>query len=122
GGEVDGPDVLVGDGRGLALPDGPEVHEQVAAVEVPVLGVLGHHHLDDLGDPRGEFGVDVVRRDQIGLEVLVHDGGGALAVEGDVAGDHVVEGGAEGVDVRGGTDLEFAADLLGADVVRGAEG
>jgi len=56
------------------------------------------------------------------FKVFVHDGGGCGCVEGDASGDHVVEGGAEGVDVGTVVDVDFAADLFGADVVGGAVG
>jgi len=46
-----------------------------------------------------------------------HDLGGVVAGEGDSSGDHVVERGSEAVDVGPAVDVDFAADLLGGDVV-----
>ena len=46
----------------------------------------------------------------------------SVACEGDPAGDHVVESGAEAVDIGSAVDVDLAADLLGGDIVRRAVG
>ena len=115
-------EAFVGLERRVALAEGLQVHQQLLDVVVAVLAVLGHHDLDDLGDAGREGRVDVVGRDELLVEVLVHDGGGVVAGEGHPAGDHVVEGGAEAVDVGPAVDVDLAADLLGGDVVRRAVG
>ncbi len=53
------------------------------------------------------------------LEVGLHDHEGAGAGEGALAGEHLVEHGAEGVDVGASVD-PFTADALGGHVGRGA--
>ena len=57
----------------------------------------------------------------VGVDVLAHDLGGGLAAVGDPAGHHVVERGAQAVDVGPDVDVGLAADLLGADVVGRAD-
>lgn len=94
-----------------------EVGEEFAGGVVAFIAVFGHHHFDHGGSAGGEGGVDVVRGYKRLLEVLVHDGGGGGRLEGDAAGDHVVEGCAEGVDVGAVVDVDLSANLLGADVV-----
>ena len=56
------------------------------------------------------------------MQVLVHDGRGGRGVKGHAAGDHVVEGGAQGIEVGAGIDIQFAADLFRGDVVGRAIG
>ena len=90
-----------------------DVGPELAGRAVAVVGVLGHAVLDDGEDGFGEL-VCVLSGVGYGVvEVAGHDDGGRGAVVGDVAGDHVVEGAAEGVDVGALVDLLLASDLLG---------
>ena len=70
--------------------------------------------------PARERRVDVVRRRQRLLQVLVHHRAGRLAVERRAAGHQVVHRRAQRVDVGAEVDVHVAADLLGADVIRRA--
>lgn len=47
----------------------------------------------------------MIRWDQFVLEVLVHDRRRVFAFEWDIAGHHVVQGDAEGVDICRGADI-----------------
>ena len=84
----------------------------------------------ELGEGGEDGGLDVGRdgvahgadgRDLLG-EHAGDDGLHARARERRVAGEHLVEHGAQGVDVGAGVDGLLAHGLLGAHVVRGAEG
>ena len=70
--------------------------------------------------PRRQRRVDVVRRDQRLLQVLVHHRARRVRLERRAAGDDVIHRRAERVDVGAEVDVHVAADLLGADVVRRA--
>ena len=57
----------------------------------------------------------------VGVDVLAHDLVGGLAAVGNLAGDHVVEGRPQAVDVGPDVDVGLAAHLLGADVIGRAD-
>ena len=64
----------------------------------------------------------MIRRHQHVLQVFVHHGRGAGSVERHLSGDHVIESGAEPVDVGPGVDIDVPANLLRADVIGRAVG
>lgn len=64
----------------------------------------------------------MVRGHKFAFEMLVHNAGGIITVERDLADDHVVVGGAKCVDVCLRADVNFSAYLFGADVIRCPEG
>ena len=94
--------------------------ERVGGLEAAA-GILGHAHQDDLVERRREIAAERDRRRRIGVELRGHQRVLRIGVEWDLAGEHFVERGAEGVDVGAGVG-GFAADLLGRHVVERAEG
>ena len=109
-----------GGGRRLAASgERPQRPDHVARRLVAVLRPLGHHLLDDRHQPGGSVRPQRrQRRRRVGRVVheLVDD---RAAGERDAAGQQVVQGAAQAVDV--GPDVDLAAGVLGllrGDVVR----
>ena len=106
------------EGRETAFLDGARVVEHLVPGLVALFAVL-HAHVGD--EARETFGE---RRDHEAgvrrLDLLAHVGAedGVVVGEGEkhASGGHVVEAGAEAVDVRPAVQLHVAVDLLGADV------
>ena len=57
----------------------------------------------------------------LGIDVLAHHVVGGFAAVGNLAGDHVVEGCPQAVDVGPDVDVRLAAHLFGADVIGRAD-
>ncbi len=114
--------IFAGDERGFSGGDFFEIGEHFLGGLVAHFAFFGHGDFDDFADACAEFGDDMIGRDEVFFEVFVHDGGGGGGVKGDASGDHVVEGGAEGIEVGALVDVELAADLFGGDVIGCAVG
>ena len=97
-----------------------EVGLQAQRVRVALAQVLVRHPVEDRRQARGDLGAALGDVGQVLADVLHRHGDLVLAVEGDVAREHLVEHDAERVDVRLAVDV-VAERLLGRDVVRGAE-
>jgi hypothetical protein len=97
-----------------------EVDLERARVGVAVLEVLVGHAVEDRREPRGDLRPAHLHVGQVLAHVLHRHRDLVLAVEGDVAGEHLEQHDAEGVDVGLAVDV-VAQRLLGRHVVRGAE-
>ncbi len=117
GGDQRDPDGGHSDGPGVAFRLGdPErlagVGDELAAGRVAVGGVLREGF--------GEYLLEAGQGGRVVFELGEQGGGVGAAAERRLAGEALVEEAAERVDVGAAVDL-FAADLLGGDVVGGAE-
>ena len=81
------------------LAQGAEVAKEVTGRLVPVLRGLGEHLVDDSGQPGRQVGTEVLEVLGLFLEVLHGHGQGRLAFKGRRAGEHVIAGHAERIDV-----------------------
>ncbi len=93
---------------------------QFVARLIALHGIFGDGLLDDGIDRRRQGRLDGSRRDRVVIHHLVDDGGRTLPGEGLLAGEHLVEHGAEREDVRAMVDAA-AGGLLGGKVARGAQ-
>jgi hypothetical protein len=119
--EQDGAFVFAGIGGegGFAGFDLADVLEDVGPVLGALGGILGGHFGEQPAVGDGEIGEEVAG---VGEEVQllgIEDFLERAAFEGRVAGEHVVEGEAEGIDVGAAIGFE-ALDLLGGDIGGGA--
>ena len=83
-------------------------------------GVLGEEAVDDVAERRGDIGGDFAERRGLLLGVLEDQLGGGCALVGRAAGEEVVEGGAERVEVAAGVE-RLAPRGLGRHVEGRAE-
>ena len=115
--------LLAGDHRALAPLQALDVEDQVVGGLIAVLAILGHHRLDDHAQSAGKPGIEMVGRDDghVGVDVLAHHLVGGFAAVGNLAGDHVVKGRPQAVDIGPDVDIGLTAHLLGADVIRRAD-
>ena len=97
-----------------------EVGLERARVGVAVLEVLVRHAVEDRREARGDVGAARLHVGEVLADVLHRHRDLVLAVEGDVAGEHLEQHDAEAVDVGLAVDV-VAERLLGGDVVGGAE-
>ena len=114
---------LAGRAAGAGGLDGERVLEvglERARVGVAVLEVLVRHAVEDRREARGDVGAAHLHVGEVLADVLHRDRDLVLAVEGDVAGEHLEQHDAERVDVGLAVDV-VAERLLGGDVVGGAE-
>lgn len=121
-------EILLAEGEGggelLVLPLLLALVEVVGEAEgglVPVFGVFGHQFEDDLAEEGGDVVGVVVGRGWLLGDVAVDEGEGVGFGEGEAAGEELVEGDAEGVEI--GTVVDgavHAAGLLGGHVGEGA--
>ncbi len=94
-----------------------DVLQQFPAGLVTLGGILGHHLVDEDGQVRRQVGADFRQRLRLGANVLQGHLERRIALEGRMAGQHVITGDAQRVDV--GTAIHrLAFDLLGAHVQR----
>jgi hypothetical protein len=107
-------------GGGFAR-EAAQVGQQLAGALVPMLGLLGQHPVDDAGHAAGDVVADILQGTRRGVQVLDGDRQGRVAQVGRRAGQQMVAGGAEGVEVAAAID-GAAFDLLGAHVQRRAHG
>ena len=117
GGRLAGRGALAG---GLQRERVLEVGDQHRDVGVAVREVLVGHPVQHRGGRGRDLGAHALDVGQVLADVLHRDRDLVLAVERDVAGQHLVEHDAERVDVGLAVDV-VAERLLGGHVVRGAE-
>ena len=98
------------------LPDGVQ---QLLHVGEPLRRFLGHHLFDEGGDGRRQAGYEVFRRFRFLVEMLVRERADGDGTERERAGNHLVEGDAEAVDVAARVE-RLACELLRAHVGRAA--
>ena len=106
--------------RGLDREHVLEVGDQLGVVGVAVLDALGGRGVDDRGERRGHLGALGLHVRELLAHVLHRHRHLVLALERDLAGEHLVEDDAERVEVRLTGDGS-AEGLLGGDVVGRAE-
>ncbi len=97
-----------------------EIECDVAGGMETRLGILFQAMLHDALQRRRNIAIGLAEVGRILLEDGAHGVGRRLAVEGALAGEHLVENGAEGEDVGAGID-GLAANLLGRHIARGAQ-
>ena len=108
------------DARGLDREHLLEVGDQLVRRRGSAREVLGRRAVDDRGQRAGDLGPRELDVGQLLADVLHRDGDLVLALERDVAGEHLVEDDAERVEVALPGD-GVAERLLGRDVVGRAE-
>ena len=114
------------DARGLGDVDsaaGQVVVEHLAQLvgRLEAVGRVLLHALEDNALQIGvDAGVDLAWRNRQFVYLLERNRDGVVAVKGDATGGALVHHDAQGVDIRGGTEV-LAARLLGAYVVGGAQ-
>jgi hypothetical protein len=106
--------------RGLDGEHVLEVGDQLAVRAVAAVEVLGRGAIDDGGQGAGDLGAAQLHVWQLLAHVLHRHRDLVLAVEGDVAGEHLEEHDAQRVEVALRIDV-LAQRLLGRDVVGRAE-
>ena len=111
--------VRVGSRQLLAQP--AQFTKQLTATLVAQLGAFGHHLVNDGAQVPGQVGTESVQRFRLGPYMLQSHLEGALAAKRRLAGQHVVAGHPEGINVGAGVE-RFALHLLGTHVQRSAHG
>ena len=92
-----------------------------ASADWRFFGIFGHAHHDDLVERGWEIAAQGDRRRGIGVELRGHQGVLRIGVEGELAGEHFVERGTEGINVGTGVG-DFVMDLLGRHAERELSG
>ena len=105
--------------RGGDLAQPPDGVQQLLHVGVAFRRLLGHHLFDEGGDGRGQAGHEMLGRLGLLVEMLVRERADGDGAERERAGDHLVEGDAEAVDVAARVE-RLAGELLRAHVGRAA--
>ena len=93
-----------------------------APIGGPLLGILGQHLGDELGQLRGRFGAEVAQRRRLVEEHAAEHGHRVPGLEGWLAAQALVEHAAQGEDVGARVGLALAARLLRRHVAGRAHG
>ena len=109
---------LVGFAAGLGQP--AQLALQIAHRLPAVAGVLGETGPHQPVEPARQARPDLAQRGRLVLQDRSDDARLAVAVEGPPAGQHLVQHGPEGEDVRASVD-RLPVELLGRHVLQGAE-
>lgn len=99
-----------------------EFLEELSGGLIPVAGLDGHHALNDGDHAFGDLGVEVPGIGSFGVSVIPELGGEVSIGEGGFAGEHLVPGAAEGIDVAFGIGGFAVLGLFGGHVIDGADG
>src|SRR5664280_282585 len=108
--------VALGQLHGLVVV---ELLLHLSGAGVTLVGISFQRMKDDLLDDRSQLFVDLARRDRVAGDAGVHDDVRTLAFEERGTGRHLIQDGAEAVDV-GAVVAAAAFHLLGGHIVRGA--
>ena len=98
-----------------------QVPQHGLGVHIALVDAGGHGLHGDLLQANGNVRHDLAGRHGLGADVLDGHGDGGVPVEGQAAGQHLIEDDTGGVNVGAGVDVA-ASGLLRGDIVDGAQG